>query len=332
MNTINLTQLDSDQPDDIFDNEWYVVAPSSAVNSKKPFRAQLHHQRLVLWRTSNGEVTVLNDRCPHLGASLSAGRLSNDEVICPYHGMRYNAEGSCTHLPGQPNNSDIPDKLSVRRWQIQEADGWIYVLWAEQHSNNIPPLQRFDAIATIPAWASIKCTVRDWPVHYTRAGENTLDSLHFFEVHRISMPFGQNAESEFDIETEGNRITSTTFREGIATGPTHSLMYPNLWFQNWGKMGGVSIAIVPMGDSSRLYIRSMISLTRIPLLKHALGTGMHWMWVFALWQDSKVVFEQSPHSVDDANDVLIGYDKPIIAYRKIRRASQQAATKLINSL
>lgn len=314
-------------PPDLFDDEWYAVLPSTEVSAKKPQRVQLHHQRLVLWRKQNGSVTALDDRCPHLGASLSAGRLLNDEIVCPYHGLRYNTEGNCTHIPGNPDKPEIPATLCTKSWHIEEADGWVFVLWRPHGDQRpLPTLQRHPDIATIPAWATTKCSARDWPVHYTRASENTLDSLHFFEVHRHSMPFGQNAENEIQVQSHRNSITNLTLKNGQQAGPTHALMYPNLWFQNWGKMGGVCIAIVPTGaQSSRIYIRSIFAVTRVPLLKQLINFSLHWLWVFALWQDSKVIFEQSPRTVDEAQDILIGYDKPIIAYRKLRRASQQRA-------
>lgn len=40
----------------------------------------------------DGKFTAINDICPHMGASLSAGHLNREDltVACPWHGWRFN--------------------------------------------------------------------------------------------------------------------------------------------------------------------------------------------------------------------------------------------------
>ena len=37
----------------------------------------------------DGEYHAINDLCPHMGASLSAGYLEGDAVYCPWHAWRF---------------------------------------------------------------------------------------------------------------------------------------------------------------------------------------------------------------------------------------------------
>ncbi len=37
----------------------------------------------------NGEYHAIDDFCPHMGASLAAGYLEDDAVICPWHAWRF---------------------------------------------------------------------------------------------------------------------------------------------------------------------------------------------------------------------------------------------------
>ena len=37
----------------------------------------------------NGEYHAINDSCPHMGASLAAGYVEDDNVICPWHAWRF---------------------------------------------------------------------------------------------------------------------------------------------------------------------------------------------------------------------------------------------------
>lgn len=67
---------------------WHPVAYSHEVG-ERPFASRLPDQDLVAFRTEHG-VTVARDICLHRGARLSRGTLQADEIICPYHGFRYN--------------------------------------------------------------------------------------------------------------------------------------------------------------------------------------------------------------------------------------------------
>ena len=43
---------------------------------------------LVAFRDA-GELRIGFDECPHLGASLSEGRVCKGKVVCPWHGWTY---------------------------------------------------------------------------------------------------------------------------------------------------------------------------------------------------------------------------------------------------
>ena len=58
-------------------------------------------RHLVAWRTSAGEPRVGSDVCPHMGASLAAGHVRDDCVVCPWHGLTLGprAHGAWRPLP-----------------------------------------------------------------------------------------------------------------------------------------------------------------------------------------------------------------------------------------
>ncbi|MFX8289620.1 Rieske 2Fe-2S domain-containing protein, partial [Acinetobacter baumannii] len=71
-------------------------------------------QDLVLWRHSGRAVEWL-DLCIHRGARLSLGRVTNGELVCPYHGWRYDLDGTCTLLPAQPK-TPIPARACAETY------------------------------------------------------------------------------------------------------------------------------------------------------------------------------------------------------------------------
>jgi nitrite reductase/ring-hydroxylating ferredoxin subunit len=37
-----------------------------------------------------GKVHALENHCPHLGLPLGRGKIEDDEIVCPFHGSRFN--------------------------------------------------------------------------------------------------------------------------------------------------------------------------------------------------------------------------------------------------
>lgn len=46
-------------------------------------------QRLVAVFNRSGSYYAIDDLCPHMGASLGAGELYEDTVVCPWHAWRF---------------------------------------------------------------------------------------------------------------------------------------------------------------------------------------------------------------------------------------------------
>jgi len=85
---------------DSLSRHWHAVARACDVQ-EQPVAATLLDVRLVLFRTSAG-VSMARDQCPHRGVPLSMGCVKNDELVCPYHGLTFRAQGECTKVPAQP--------------------------------------------------------------------------------------------------------------------------------------------------------------------------------------------------------------------------------------
>lgn len=79
---------------------------------------------MVLYRKPGGELVAMADECPHRQAALSLGRKEGDSLRCMYHGMKFDASGKCTEIPGQDR---IPPRACVRVYPVVEKDNWIWV-------------------------------------------------------------------------------------------------------------------------------------------------------------------------------------------------------------
>lgn len=63
--------------------------------------------RMVAIFYTNGEYHAINDSCPHMGASLSAGYVEDGQVSCPWHAWRFCIkEGTWMDNPKSPLRCD----------------------------------------------------------------------------------------------------------------------------------------------------------------------------------------------------------------------------------
>ena len=80
----------------------------------KPYATTLLEEALVIWRSADGAPHAMRDLRIHRGTALSLGWVSGDELVCGYHGWRYNAEGACTLIPQKANATVIPSKARIQ--------------------------------------------------------------------------------------------------------------------------------------------------------------------------------------------------------------------------
>lgn len=106
---------------------WYVVATSDEITTT-PLGRRALDTGLVLYRTTDGSVVVLEDRDAHAPYPLSLGRVEQDLIISSYSGFAYAADGSCVRVPTQ---TEIPYDARVRGFPVREQDGLIWVWFAE---------------------------------------------------------------------------------------------------------------------------------------------------------------------------------------------------------
>ncbi|WKL02569.1 Rieske 2Fe-2S domain-containing protein [Paenibacillus amylolyticus] len=151
------------------------VAQATEVTDK-PLAAQLLDVKLVLYR-SNDQVVVAKDLCFHLRGPLSKGWVENGEIVCPYHGFRYNCEGKCTVVPAHPS-SKISPKLKLIVYPAVERYGliWTTLAGTEEQIPSFPGWDDPDYINILPPNFDIAGSSG-------RQMEGFLDVSHFAYVH-----------------------------------------------------------------------------------------------------------------------------------------------------
>ncbi|MDB5727653.1 MAG: pht3, partial [Noviherbaspirillum sp.] len=63
-----------------------------------PVRVRLFGEDLIAFRDSDGRVGVLEEYCPHRGASLVYGRNEGSGLRCLYHGWKMDVDGNVVDM------------------------------------------------------------------------------------------------------------------------------------------------------------------------------------------------------------------------------------------
>ena len=73
---------------------WYAICTSKNLKKEELHFFTMYNEPLVLYRDKESRVRCIKDLCPHRGASFRGGVIKDGEIVCPYHGGTFSAEGS----------------------------------------------------------------------------------------------------------------------------------------------------------------------------------------------------------------------------------------------
>lgn len=203
-------------------NGWFQIAYSDEIAPGEVKPLKYFGRELVIWRTEDGELSVLDAFCPHLGAHLGhGGKVQGSSIECPFHAWQFGTDGKCTKVPYADH---IPRKAKVPTWHIKELANMV-MCW--HHAEGAAP--GFDIPDEIPEWGNDEWTdfiSREWTIRTCNQemAENAVDSAHFHYLHGTSnMP-----KSEASVDGPILRVYSGAGMEtprGRVDGSIESLNY-----------------------------------------------------------------------------------------------------------
>lgn len=316
-------------------NQWYAVMDSSQVRSK-PVGVVRMGGKLVFWRDSTGKVICFRDKCVHRGVQLSKGRIMNDHLQCPFHGLEYDASGRVTRIPANGKNTTVPDRFSVNSYPTHEAYDFIWIWWGEN-----PPagLKRPCFFNDIEKDFSYEQVYDHWNIHYSRAIENQLDVAHLPFVHHntigrggltlVDGPGMQWISEDMFFVYYYNRVDDGRLPRKPDEVPIPDpdkefkleFIFPNLWQNHISENVRIVLAFVPIDDDNTLlYLRFYQKFMRLPLLRQLINRLAMPFNLLIAHQDRRIVVTRQPKmSALRTDEQLIQADLPIIEYRRRRQ-------------
>lgn len=314
-------------------NKWYAILESNEVKKNVPYKTKRIGENLVLWRNTSGEVSCTSDICLHRRASLGMGKVSGDNIKCPFHGIEYDNQGKCCLIPANGKNAKIPENYKIKNYHIKEEHGFIWLWWGEDNHEMInQAIPFFKDIDNTFSQSTIK---KVWATHYSRVIENQLDVVHVPFVHYNTIGKGNKTLVNGPYsEYEGDSIKIWVHNEKDKGKPAKKhnelnkpeknynlhFIFPNIWQNRIADELRVIAVFSPIdNENTMLYLRVYQKIIKLPLLKGIMNKIFSAYNMKVAEQDRAIVVEQIPKRTSlKMEERLIAGDYPIILYRKRR--------------
>lgn len=259
-------------------NGWFQIAASDEIKPGDVKPLEYFGKHLVIWRSEDGVLSVLDAFCPHLGAHIGhGGKVKGDSIECPFHAWQFGTDGRCTAVPYAEH---VPRKAKLGTWHIKEVANMV-LCW--HHAEGRPPT--FDVPDEIPEWGSkdgvrneewTDFVLREWKIRTRNQemAENAVDSAHFHYLHGTTdMP-----KSEATIDGPILRVFSGAGMEtprGTVDGSIESLNYgfgvSIVRFK--GIVETLNVATTTPIDADNVHLRFHFSVKKTAGAEMARGVG-----------------------------------------------------------
>ena len=167
---------------EVLSKYWYPVARIEDVG-EVPIATLLLDIQLAIFRGAEGISAVL-DRCPHRWVKLSAGKVINGNIECPYHALQFSGAGQCVHIPGAlkaAGSTQVPRSFRVDSFSVKEKIGLVWVCLDDTEGRDLPEFPGVDGVKLL------YMEPRDVPCSSQRQIENFFDLGHLPIVHQPSL-------------------------------------------------------------------------------------------------------------------------------------------------
>jgi phenylpropionate dioxygenase-like ring-hydroxylating dioxygenase large terminal subunit len=144
-----------------------------------PVRVMLLGEQLIAFRDTNGQIGLIQNNCPHRGASLFFGRNEEAGIRCVYHGWKFSTDGTCVDMPNEPTESDFKQKVRAVAYPCMERNGLVWTYMGPR--TDPPPLPDIEANNLSEGEYSVSAIQRE--CNYLQALEGDIDTSHFSFLH-----------------------------------------------------------------------------------------------------------------------------------------------------
>jgi vanillate O-demethylase monooxygenase subunit len=205
-------------------NGWYAAIWAQDLQPGMLAQRTIVGEHMVLWRTEDGGVAALRDRCPHRNVPLHLGQVRREgqTARCAYHGLEFDKTGRCAHNPH--GDGKAPAGMQVRAFIAVEKHTMIWV-WPGEGEPDLSLIPDYSLLDDADPAATSK---RDWltmDVDYRLVIDNLLDLSHVSFLHEGILGNEQTAVAQIDVQEQGRGLTISRDMRNVPVPGLYDMLY-----------------------------------------------------------------------------------------------------------
>lgn len=196
---------------------WWPIWFSEQVTGRQ-IELRILGEDLLLFRSGNGSVALIDRVCPHRGASLTLGRVEEDGIRCCYHGWKFDNQGHCLDMPVEPADTPLRKEVRLKAYPTREVAGLVFAYLGR---DPVPVFPRYDILFR----ENMDREVGAFHEHcnWLQRAENTVDLMHSTVLHASVYPKVALQRPNVDWEDTWYGIRSSFDVPGQQTKISHML-------------------------------------------------------------------------------------------------------------
>lgn len=167
---------------------WHPIAAEQEIDEHSTKKVRLLGEDLVLFRDRQGRLGLIQERCPHRGASFEYGFITDQGIRCPYHGWEFDLAGQCVNQPFERNQA-FCDKTKATAYPVQVLGGLVFAYLGPEPRPLLPRFDGFVAEGTIRVLGRAEI-----PCNWLQIVETSLDPVHAEWLHGRNFEYQQEKE------------------------------------------------------------------------------------------------------------------------------------------
>ncbi|MGI4746785.1 MAG: Rieske 2Fe-2S domain-containing protein [Janthinobacterium lividum] len=163
---------------------WHPVCMAIELTDTPRF-LKIMGEELVAFRDKSDQVGVLHAHCVHRGASLEYGAIQERGIMCCYHGMVFDVDGACLHVPYPKGEEAEAGKFacSIRQgaYKAFERHGLIFAYMGPPEKE--PPFPEWEANFTVLPGDELVAYSNFQHCNWLQVQDNAADNYHPTALH-----------------------------------------------------------------------------------------------------------------------------------------------------
>jgi nitrite reductase/ring-hydroxylating ferredoxin subunit len=182
---------------------WIPALMSSELPERDgaPVRVRLLGENLIAFRVTSGKIGLIQNHCPHRGASLFFGRNEEEGLRCVYHGWKYSCEGHCVDMPNEPEESNFKSKIHATAYPCVERNDIIWTYMGPRQTP--PPLPDIEPNMLPQGEYQVQKVLRE--CNWFQGLEGDIDTSHLGFLHLGAIKPEQTKPGTFDYYNVNDR-------------------------------------------------------------------------------------------------------------------------------